>query len=376
MTQSVREEGEREVTDTPLSDISSKKVEEKEASSTTDESEQRPANASDPTLTDMSEPTDRSAAARTSHDPAFTCGVSSAEPRPAPPDAPSVATPSSRTKFEAGDAVVYTSSAGRRLRATVMRSHRDKKNRPYYVVHLEEGEQEGKEKQVYGHRLRLYAREDGNGPSRGRSSRAAQDGAEGDCQGRSAAWRYGGVHDEQSAATPARGRRSRSRCRDKPLAASVREGSAAAPPGARRRRDESLSSSVRECPAPRRHRDESLASTGAHRRPRSPSRGRSVRGRSRSVARLLKRPAVSGAASRRSRSRAPKCEDTALRSSRSQHDPAPSKASGRQNGAAMPGGGGGDYHSLYSGSDDARSKGRSLSKLRSFRKSFAGNNKK
>ena len=57
-----------------------------------------------------------------------------------------------------GDDVVYTSSAGTNLRATIMRAHRDKKNRFYYVVRLREGQEgEGKEKQVYGHRLRLYA---------------------------------------------------------------------------------------------------------------------------------------------------------------------------------------------------------------------------
>ena len=64
----------------------------------------------------------------------------------------------SHTAFGLGDEVLYKNSKGEQSRAVVVRLLRDKKNRPYYLVRLPEG----KKKQVYGHRLKhLNAEEDG-----------------------------------------------------------------------------------------------------------------------------------------------------------------------------------------------------------------------
>jgi len=51
--------------------------------------------------------------------------------------------------FSMGEEVLYSSSQGEHFRATVVKLLKDKKHRPYYVVRLPEG----KEKQVYDHRL-------------------------------------------------------------------------------------------------------------------------------------------------------------------------------------------------------------------------------
>jgi len=51
--------------------------------------------------------------------------------------------------FATGDEALYSSSQGEHLRATVLKLLKDKKHRPYYVVRLPDG----KEKQVYDHRL-------------------------------------------------------------------------------------------------------------------------------------------------------------------------------------------------------------------------------
>lgn len=51
--------------------------------------------------------------------------------------------------FAVGDDVLYNSSQGEHFQVTIAKLLRDKKHRPYYVVRL----RDGKEKQVYGHRL-------------------------------------------------------------------------------------------------------------------------------------------------------------------------------------------------------------------------------
>lgn len=58
------------------------------------------------------------------------------------------------TVFELGDEVLYKSSKGEESRAVIVRNLRDKKDRAYYVIRLPEG----KEKQVYGHRLKPYVK--------------------------------------------------------------------------------------------------------------------------------------------------------------------------------------------------------------------------
>jgi len=85
------------------------------------------------------------------------------------------------SKIVMGDEVLYSSSQGELLRARVVSSHRDRKNRPYYVVRLKNG----KEKQVYGHRLQSYVRPDRDG-SRARSrSRGAGSRGQSKSRGRS-----------------------------------------------------------------------------------------------------------------------------------------------------------------------------------------------
>ncbi|KAL7441519.1 hypothetical protein ACHAXH_004686 [Discostella pseudostelligera] len=63
------------------------------------------------------------------------------------------------TGFSIGNEVIYTSSEGEQIRAVVLKLQHDKKNRPYYVVRLHPT---GKEKQVYGHRLQLCSPENNN----------------------------------------------------------------------------------------------------------------------------------------------------------------------------------------------------------------------
>ena len=82
-------------------------------------------------------------------------------------------------QFAVGDEVLYTSSQGDQIRATVSRLQKDKKNRPYYVVMLPSG----KEKQVYGHRLRHYVHQQGirsrsrsRGPTTSNAARESSSG--------------------------------------------------------------------------------------------------------------------------------------------------------------------------------------------------------
>lgn len=97
------------------------------------------------------------------------------------------------TVFSTGNEVIYTSSEGEQIRAKVLKLHHDKKNRPYYVVRLH---LTGKEKQVYGHRLQLLcspqdsdeqphsqrSRSRSRGGERGRSTSKATKSEEGNRQ--------------------------------------------------------------------------------------------------------------------------------------------------------------------------------------------------
>jgi hypothetical protein len=58
-------------------------------------------------------------------------------------------------QFTVGDAVLYNSSKGDHMRATVTKIRKDDKHRPYFVVKLSSGD----EKKVYGHRLTPIRRE-------------------------------------------------------------------------------------------------------------------------------------------------------------------------------------------------------------------------
>ena len=365
---------------------------------------------------------------------------------------PTAATLVQPAKFATGDSVLYNSSQGEHLRAVVVRLHRDKKNRPYYVVRLPKG----KEKQVYGHRLRPYVRQEYDTLRRSRSrSRGVEEGRD---RGRSSARSSSKVskssrHDKPIANNPdlrrstntnngqdilrrsesidsrrstmsnssRRSRTSRERNavtlaaaaadRDEFLA-STRDGRQRHRGGedsstAHRRRhtrDESSTPSVRE-----RHASDPTPV----RRTRSPSKERSSRGRSQSTVRRSKSTVSSSghhatanetpSSSRlhphgreRSRSRAPS-EESSLRSSHHhQSAPAMTSSRGRSSRPSTPGvsmssktsspGGGGDHHSHYSSAGDhggeeqqqqrTKSKGRSISKLRSFRQSFTSMKKK
>lgn len=66
---------------------------------------------------------------------------------------------SNSTGFSTGNEVIYTSSEGEQIRAVVLKLHHDKKNRPYYIIRLLST---GKEKHVYGHRLQLCPSQDGD----------------------------------------------------------------------------------------------------------------------------------------------------------------------------------------------------------------------
>jgi hypothetical protein len=75
-------------------------------------------------------------------------------------------------QFHVGDSVLYNSSRGDHMRATITKVRKDDKHRPYFVVKLSNGD----EKKVYGHRLTPVRREDrsqrdsGRTRSRSRSS--------------------------------------------------------------------------------------------------------------------------------------------------------------------------------------------------------------
>ncbi|KAL7482525.1 hypothetical protein ACHAW6_008200 [Cyclotella cf. meneghiniana] len=59
-------------------------------------------------------------------------------------------------QFHVGDDVLYNSSKGDHLRATIIKLRKDEKHRPYYVIKLSTGD----EKKVYGHRLTAVSREE------------------------------------------------------------------------------------------------------------------------------------------------------------------------------------------------------------------------
>ncbi|KAL7504354.1 hypothetical protein ACHAXN_003511 [Cyclotella atomus] len=77
-------------------------------------------------------------------------------------------------QFHVGDSVLYNSSKGEHMRATITKVRKDEKHRPYFVVKLSNGD----EKKVYGHRLTPVKRESDRDSSRTRSrsrSRARRD---------------------------------------------------------------------------------------------------------------------------------------------------------------------------------------------------------
>jgi len=59
-------------------------------------------------------------------------------------------------QFHVGDEVLYNSSKGDHVRATIIKLRKDEKHRPYYVIKLSTGD----EKKVYGHRLTAFRREE------------------------------------------------------------------------------------------------------------------------------------------------------------------------------------------------------------------------
>ena len=59
-------------------------------------------------------------------------------------------------QFNVGDTVLYNSSKGDHMRASITKIRKDDKNRPYFVVKLSSGD----EKKVYGHRLTPIRREE------------------------------------------------------------------------------------------------------------------------------------------------------------------------------------------------------------------------
>lgn len=85
---------------------------------------------------------------------------------------PSASTLVQVPKFHIGDEVLYNSSQGDHLRAMVVKLYKDKKHRPYFVVRLPDG----KEKQVYGHRLAPLLRLDKSSSGRSRSRSCARRG--------------------------------------------------------------------------------------------------------------------------------------------------------------------------------------------------------
>jgi len=168
------------------------------------------------------------------------------------------------SKIVMGDEVLYNSSQGELLRATVVSSHRDRKNRPYYVVRLKNR----KEKQVYGHRLQPYVRPDRDGSRRARShSRGAGSRGQSKSRGRSSSSK---VSEASTSARRGHGRTRQDRSRSEsihshksaPLPKSSRRSRASRPMGSevssnhhtveessvpvRRTRSVSLSSSLGE----------------------------------------------------------------------------------------------------------------------------------
>lgn len=325
-------------------------------------------------------------------------------------------------QFVVGDEVLYTSSAGERLSATVARLQRDRKNRPYYVLMLPSG----KEKQVYGHRLKPLSAEpqhpqpppqdpacgrrgDGEshaGGSRGRSRAGRSVGER--SRGRSKCsrsirgdaataagstlasgstyGRTGSVGSQRSRASILSNSSRRSMAsRDRAARATLARDHSVGSVGSRRSQGASRERSVL--------RGSSVGSEGSYRDGRSlersrpsgsetittrsvgRSRSRAVAKRSKSISSVSHRYADNGDRKhRRSHSRAPS-EDLPAEGhhqgkvrGRSGRPTAPSVSMSSRKSTSR-----GDHHSSTGGGDDSsRSTGRSLSKLRSFRKSFAG----
>jgi hypothetical protein len=69
------------------------------------------------------------------------------------------------SQFHVGDSVLYNSSKGDHMRATILKVRKDDKHRPYFVVKLSSGD----EKKVYGHRLTPVRRDPERDSSRTRS---------------------------------------------------------------------------------------------------------------------------------------------------------------------------------------------------------------
>lgn len=84
------------------------------------------------------------------------------------------------TAFELGDEVLYKSSNGEESRAVVVRNLRDKKDRAYHVIRLSDG----KEKQVYGHRLKPYVKPE-NTEETSRRSQTRKENSKKSSRGRS-----------------------------------------------------------------------------------------------------------------------------------------------------------------------------------------------
>jgi len=349
--------------------------------------------------------------------------------------------------FDKGDEVLYSSSKGDHHRAVVLRSYRDKKNRPYYVIRLPEA----KEKQVYGHRLRLYMQAEHDGLRRSRSRSRGLGSSRGDskARGRSSSKVSNNGRGRGHRKTPMKDLRRSESVDSREASGTVLSNSSGRSKASRERtardREESLASardnryreeslaSARE----NRYRDESLASSrgghrhrgedtsiNRHRRTRDeslsssvreggrhasePIHKRNARGRSKSAIRHSRSDVISNEprserkhrhGRERSRSRAPPSveplvESSSLRSSSSSHHHQFSSShhhhaitSSSRSRPTTPGVSASsrmtavlsDHHSLLSGSgagEERPTKGRSISRLRNFRKSFAGRKKK
>jgi len=314
--------------------------------------------------------------------------------------------------YSVGDEVLYKSSEGEPSRAVVVKTRTDKKQRPYYVVRLPQG----KEKQVYGHRLRpLYAPEEDREKGRERSRAAARDrGRSSSKFGRSSSRKPGdppkrseSIDSRKSNLTGSsrrsRASRERSVAREESMGSSLPRG---------RGRDESVASSSSRGGGHRRGREESISSSSRNtRRDESLASSRkSARSQSKSASARPSRGRHMGSTGEGSRVRGPSEDSRASQASSAHHHQTPRgksrtrrqgttpsvSASSKKMMALLPGfhgeGGGegehqqGDHHNQFSaphhhhsmsgsagggGDDHSRTSGRSISKLKSFRKSFA-----
>jgi len=320
---------------------------------------------------------------------------------------------STATKFDTGDKVIYNTSEGEQLRAVIVSSHSDKKNRPYYVVRLKKG----RKKQVYGHRLQPYVMSDQDGlrktrsrsrevsrdqtKTRGRSSSKVSKSSRGHSKNPHGRRPSESVDSHKSSESTSSNLWRRSRSPHEKIYRREESSNRG-----RRRRDESLSSSVRERyatePAPQQKARRSSRQGGSRGRSQSTTR------RSKSFISVSSENYHHGESSRgegrqsrygreRSRSRAPSSEESTSQRSHSHNHQfssahhhhvitssgrSSSRSSGRSShpaigvsmanrassgevaGGSVDGGGDGEEN-LH------QPKGRSISRLRSFRKSFA-----